>query len=60
MKLTDGEIKPCTGKEERGRCPTLSKKDILDITVLVLSALLIATKAVYENGSIIAAIEEKD
>ena len=38
----------------------LSKKDILGITVLVLSALLIATKAVYENGSIIAAIEEKD
>ena len=58
--MTDGEIKPCTGKEERRRCPILSKKDILGITALVLSALLIATKAVYENGSIIEAIEEKD
>ena len=38
----------------------LSKKNILGITVLVLSALLIATKAVYESGSIIEAIDERD
>ena len=38
----------------------LVKKNMLGITVLVFSALLIAAKAAYEYGSIIEAIEEKD